>query len=278
MSMGNALTAVATGDVTGYDNPAVLGFMTHRTGSLSAGLLSLDRSLNFVSFSLPMPPRAGLAIGIINSGVSNIDGRDIDGQPTGALTTSENSAFLSFGIRSSAGFSLGISLKILYARLYTDMTSTTAGVDIGFYMPISPMWSIGATARDIGSRYKWDTSTLYGQDAGRTSSDAFPRLYTVGTAYQLFDGTALVSADIQFSDQSTTFIRCGVEYSVIPELTLHGGIDRIDLHQTGNGIRPAAGFSLQRSLANWSPALDYAYVIEPFAPRGIHMISISARF
>ena len=90
MAMGNAMSAVSSGDLAGYYNPALLPYAPGRYGAASFGFLSLDRTLNFLQYTQPLPPMAGLSLGIINSGVSNIDGRDSDGEPTGPMKTSEN--------------------------------------------------------------------------------------------------------------------------------------------------------------------------------------------
>lgn len=277
MGLGNAMTAVADGDILGYSNPALLPWAEYRQAAASFGILSLDRSLNFLYYTQPLPPQAGISIGIINAGVNSIDGRDEAGFETGLLKTSENQAFLSFGIRTKPGMTLGVTVKLLYYHLYTDLNSLTAGVDLGVFYPVSTDLFVGATVRDINSKYKWDSSKRYGQDGG-SSEDAFPQLYTVGAAYRLPDSIATVSMDCEFSNASTILLRTGIEVPIIQELTLRAGIDRIDLREKGNGVRPAFGFSTGTTLGSWTPSLHYAFVLEPFAPSGLHMISLSARF
>ena len=51
IGMGNAQTAVVSGDVTGYYNPALIPFVEYRFVSATFGVLSLDRSLNFLGYS-----------------------------------------------------------------------------------------------------------------------------------------------------------------------------------------------------------------------------------
>ncbi len=277
MAMGNAMTAVDQGEIAGYYNPALLPFTQRRTISASAGFLTLDRSLNFLSFSAPLPPFAGVSAGIINSGVSKIDGRNGDGTPTGMLKTAENAAFLGFALRFPAGFSAGVTIKLLYAHLYTDLTSTTVGVDAGVFVPINRYLRAAATVKDIGSKYKWDTSNLYGQD-GKSSVDAFPRLYTAGVEFLVPDSLGIVTAEVEASNKSTLQLRLGAEYPVVPALTLRAGVDRIDLKEKGNGVRPAFGFMVQREMGNWTPALEYTYILEPFTTSGIHMVSVTVLF
>jgi len=277
MGMGNAMTAVTEGLITGYYNPALIAWSTNRNASASFGILSLDRSLNFLHYTQPVPPMAAVSVGIINAGVSNIDGRDADAEPTGPLRTSENQVFLGFGARFKSGLSLGLNFKLYYYHLYTDVSSTTIGLDLGALYAVLPSLTVGLAVHDINSKYKWDTSTLYGTQ-GNSSSDGFPLLVTLGVAYRVLDSLALVTGDLEFSNASTATLRLGAEVPIIPEVTVRAGVDRIDLKEKGTGLRPAFGFTVGKTLEGWTPALNYAYVFEPFSPTGLHMISLSVMF
>lgn len=274
IGMGNALTAVNTGDLVGYYNPATLSQASSRTVSASFGILALDRRLNFLHYTQPVHPTAGISFGIINAGVSDIDGRDADGEPTGALQTSENQVFLAFANRFRGGFSLGINLKMYYHRLYTDVSALSVGLDFGALIPVTDALTLGATVRDVNSQYRWDTSQLYGQ-SGNSTRDKFPLLYTGGAAYMLPESLGLVAVDLEMSNQRTLTLRFGAEVPVLPELTFRAGLDRIDLKEKGAGIRPTFGFTLRKSFETWAPALHYAYVHEPFVSPGMHVISLS---
>ncbi len=278
MGMGNAMTAVTTGEIFSYYNPALLPFSESRVGTAALGVLGLDRRLNFLGYTQALPPMAGISAGIINAGVTDIDGRDSDGKQTGALRTSENEVFLSFATRLKAGLSLGLTIKLLYYQLYTDVSSTTAGIDFGVLYPVNDELTVGATVRDVDSKYKWDSSKLYGSMNGVSTSDDWPALYTIGAAYKLPDSLGVISTDIEFSSVKTVILRAGAEVPIIPEVAVRAGIDRVDLKDKGNGVKPAFGLTIRKSFDGFTPALNYAYVFEPFSPSGIHMISLSAAF
>ncbi len=277
MAMGNAMSAVTSGDLASYYNPALLPFAATRSGSASMGILSLDRSLNFLSYAMPLPPKAGLAINVINAGVSNIDGRDGDGEQTGALRTSENLVSLGFAIRFSPVFSAGVNVKLLYYHLYTDVSSTTVGFDFGAFYMVTPELGAAVTVRNVNSRYKWDTGPLFGQ-SGQSSEEAFPQMYTAGLSYQLDDSLGVVDAEVEFSNKETILARAGVEVTILPEFSARAGIDRIDLKKKGNGIKPSFGFTFRKPLGGWTPAVHYAFIIEPFAPTDMHIITVSVAF
>lgn len=87
MAMGNAMTAVTSGDVQSYYNPALVPFETEPTAVATYGVLSLDRTLNFLSYTKSLKPNAGFSLSLINAGVGNIDGRDRDGIHTETYST-----------------------------------------------------------------------------------------------------------------------------------------------------------------------------------------------
>jgi hypothetical protein len=277
MAMGNAMSAVTSGDILGYYNPALLASATTRTGSASFGILSLDRKLNFLHYTQPLPPMAGITFGVINSGVSNIDGRDSDGEPTGPLKTSENQVMLGFAARFKSGLSFGLSFKLYYFQLYSEIVSTTIGLDVGALYRLNDDVNVSLTVRDINSKYKWDSAKLYGQ-SGSSTQDNFPMLFIAGTAVNIPGGWGIASAEVEFSNVSTIIARAGLEIPLLPEVSVRAGIDRIDVKERGRGVRPSLGFLLSRDLGGWSPALHYAYVIEPYSPSGMHMISLAVTF
>jgi hypothetical protein len=277
MSMGNAMSAVTNGDVGAYYNPALLPSADSRYVSASFGILSLDRRLNFLSYTQALRQRAGISIGLINAGVTGIDGRDGDGQQTGPLRTSENQAFLGFAIRATDDLQVGLTLKLYYYQLYTDVSSTTIGVDFGALYRLGEGFTAAVTVKDINSRYKWDTSTIFGQ-SGQTSEDQFPVLTAAALSYMLPDSIALVAVETEFSSSSTFMVRAGVEVPLIPDFAVRAGIDRVDVKESGNGVRPSFGFTARTSLGGWTPALQYAFVLEPFAPTAMHVITLLVSF
>ncbi len=276
MGMGNALTAVIDGDVASFYNPAVTPFLTERVAAVSYGLLSLDRSLNTLSYSQAIKPTAGFSFGIINAGVSKIDGRDGDGAQTGELFTSENQFSFSFANRMSKVISLGISFKIYYYRLYENVSTTDLGIDAGGIARLTNNLTLGIVVQDIGSKYKWDTSNLYG-DQGFSTVEPFPLLRKIGLAYAFNDNTGLISFDFENSNKNTNILRLGGEVSLSEMFTVRAGLDHWDIQDAAQAA-PTFGFTVRTSSAELTPVINYAYVIEPYGLFGMHIISLSTRF
>ncbi len=277
MGMGNAMTAVSSGDVSTYYNPALSAFSGQRTAAATFGILSLDRYLNFLSYTQSINAQAGISAGLINSGVRKIDGRDGDGVHTEDYSTTENQFYLNFSNRVDPSVSIGVTIKLLYSKLFEDVKSTTVGFDVGAYVQATDQLSIGVMLQDINSKYKWDTKSIYEQ-SGKSTEDKFPMLRRIGLAYKLLENSAIVSLEFENTSEKTNSLRFGAEYSFMENFTVRGGLDRWVFGDNTAGAKPSFGFTAKNSFNGWTPTINYAFVIEPFSPHGMHIITVSANF
>jgi hypothetical protein len=274
MAMGNAGNAVIHGTLGSYYNPASVAFTSAPTLEASMGMLSLDRSLNFLHFTTRIPPGAGVSVSVINSGVSNIDGRNRDGRHTTMLSTSENIFSFAFGLRFSERLAGGLAFKLLYFDLYEDMSSTTIGIDFGLVYQANRNLTLGVNVKDVNSKYEWDSTPLYGQQ-GRRTTDTFPILYQFGGAYLTNDRTLLVSVQSEYSKEFDFIFRAGVEAYLTENIILRGGIDNLFESEIS---KPSLGIGIRYPVNGWTPSFNYALVFEPFAPSSLHIISVGIEF
>ena len=283
MGMGNAMISVVSGNLVSYYNPAVSTFQEGSLFQTSYSFLSLDRTLNFLSFTkkLKVGKRkkriAGFSVGIINAGVSGIDGRDNQGLKIGDLSTSENQFFLSFSNRFSDKFSLGVGIKFYYFKLYEEITSTALGIDIGAIYLINKNISFAASINDINSKYKWDTSSLYGLEGNSTIYN-FPLLFRLGLSYKFSKPNLLASVELEHSNAQTDFIRIGAEYNIFESLFFRGGVDRISISNTDIPARPSLGFSYMKKFDSFNVGINYAFVLEPYSSYDSHIIGVEILF
>ena len=275
MAMANALTAVRTDDGIAYYNPAVVPFQTRPSALLAAGFLPFDRNLNFASYTQSIKPTGGFSLALINSGVSKIQGRSVDGAPTEMYSTSENEFLFSFGVKVRPDFAIGVSPKILYYSLFESVKSTTVGFDLGMLYAPSDAWTVGVVVADVNSKYKWDTSQLYGAD-GNTTIDHFPLRRKIAVCYSPVFLKGRVAGEVEWVG-SVLVSRVGAEVAIHENVTVRGGIDQIDF---GGRIdcKPSIGFSLKTSVGSLMPCIDYGYVLEPYGTGGIHMLSLRMSF
>jgi hypothetical protein len=288
MGMGNAMSSVTEGNLVSYYNPALSVFQERNSFQTSYSFLSLDRSLNFLNFTRKFDfysskdtskPRstAGLSIGLINSGVSKIDGRDGDGAKTGDLLTSENQFFLGLANRFSDKVSIGIAFKLYYYKLYEQITATAFGLDIGALYKINKYFNLSLMISDLNSRYKWDTGPLYGVD-GTTSENKFPLMKKIGLSYSNKESKILISAEVESSNGGTNIIRAGAEYNIIESLYFRAGFDQFNLSNKDWPVKPTAGFSYFKQFGSMIVGVDYAFMIEQNSPSDRHIVGLSINF
>jgi len=301
ISMGNAVVSDAFGDINGFYNPALATFQEEGLVNLGYTFLSLDRKLNFVGFTkkikLPQQEQggAGITVAWINSGVTDIDGRDNDTKQIGTFTTFENEFYLGTAFIINEKISLGVGFKLYYAKLFTDVTATSFALDLGGIYKANNNLAFGLTYKDIGAKYEWQTSDLYGS-LGNTTTDKFPKLLEVGATYllpknigigtialqQFFNPafSADTSGVIPESNDNTVF-RIGFEANIISQVKFRAGLDRIDLSTddfTGN-LEPTFGLGLNKNLSkNINLGIDYSFQLEPFTHDPIQNIGIVFKF
>jgi hypothetical protein len=291
MAMGNAMTAVTTGTINSYYNPANNPFIEDNSILLGYTFLSLDRKLNFVQLSKrfiqyqrdsygnktdEVHSKAGVTFGIINSGVDNIDGRDNSGLQTKMYSTSENLFFLSVGITPSEKLSVGVTAKYYHYSLFDKMSSTGVGFDIGVIYKLFKRLTIGGFIGDINSKYRWDSTPLYGEE-GNNFYDYFPVLKRIGVAYLLPKDLGIVALDFETTSYGTKTFKLGSEINLIEYLSLRAGVDRFNLENSDMIPNISLGFGLHHSIMSKYFELNYAFVTEPYAPFDRHIISLGVR-
>ncbi len=275
MAMANVLTAAKLEDETSYYNPALVPFQAHPSALLSAGFLPLDRNLNFASYTQSIKPTGGFSLALINAGVSRIEGRSLDGRPTEMYSTSENEFLFTFGTKLRPDFAIGVSAKILYYALFGGVKSTTVGFDLGILFTPADEWSVGVVVADVNSKYKWDTSQLYGSD-GNTTIDRFPLRRKIAVCYSPGTLDGRIAGEVEWIG-TVLVSRIGTELVIHENLALRGGIDQIEFGGNINA-KPSIGFSVQTVVGSWKPTVDYGYILEPYASGGIHMLSVRVSF
>jgi opacity protein-like surface antigen len=292
IGMGNAMSAVVEGNLVSYYNPALIVHQENNSFQTSYSFLSLDRSLNFLNFtkrfefyskkdSLVENPKpratAGISVGIINAGVSKIDGRDNQGIKTGDLSTSENQFFLGLANKFSDKFSMGVAVKFYYYKLYEEITSSSVGFDVGALYKLNENWIISAMISDINSKYKWDTAPVY-ELQGSTTEDKFPILKKAGVSYRNKNLGLIASAEFENSNAETNIIRCGAEYNVIENLFVRGGVDQFNISNTDFPPKLALGFSYFKKFGTIIFGVDYAFAVEQYSPYDRHIVGLSVNF
>jgi hypothetical protein len=291
MGMGNALSSVITGDKAAYYNPALSVFQEDNSFQTSYSILSLDRNLNFLSFTrkfefgkkdaegnfIGRKRVAGISAGIINASVSNFKQRDNQGNVSGELNPFENQFFVALANQFSDKFTIGFTAKFYYSKLYDEISTNTLGLDIGALYLVNKSITISAVVTDLLSKYEWDTTPIYNQK-GYSVDVKFPMLRKIGISYFLEDTKLLAAVEFENSSVGTNYLRFGVEYGIYEGLFIRGGLDKFDISHTSVPSRPSLGFSYFRDFCTLVAGVNYAFVIEPYSSFDQHIIGIDINF
>lgn len=272
IAMGNAAGAVWTGEVSGQYNPAVVPFSSTPTFSASWAFMSLDRRIGYLHYTRSLPPTAGLSFSVVSAGVDDIQGRDRSGATTEVYSTFENMFALSFANRFSEVITAGITAKLFYYRLFEKVSSTTVGIDLGMTATLSKSLKAGLTVQDIGSKYQWNTTPIYG-DGGLNRAEYFPRRVRLSGAYISEWNALLIGAEFESIAGSELF-RVGAEVAPLPWITFRAGLDQIS-NDDGLPLKPTVGIAVTQLVDEWTPSFQYTFVREPFIGTAMHIISIS---
>jgi len=297
IAMGNALTASSADDLSPYYNPALAPSASGQRITASAALLAFDRELQFLEFTTPIGPTAGIGVGVIHAGVSNIDGRDINGVRTGLLSTDEFAFLLSFGNRFADRLSVGATLK-LYQADYAEAVGEVRsfGLDLGTRVEVTEQVHVGVSVSDLLAKYEFGQS-----GGGRTNTDYFPTRLRAGAEVRLLDGRLALTGEYESrftrrderirtpvpttrgprtQTQTETRVlhdsqgRLGAAYQIIDILELRAGVDRL-----GGGdveaLRPSAGFGLDEEIGNLSVRVGYAVVLESYTRNAMSLFTLS---
>ncbi|MEM1126332.1 MAG: hypothetical protein AAGI71_06745 [Bacteroidota bacterium] len=299
LAMSNALVADAFGHASPYYNPALAPFTAGQHLEASAALMSLDRELQFLQFATPLQPRAGVAAGLIRAGVSGIDGRDFSGYHTQELSTDEFAFFLAFGIRIGERVTIGTALQLFRSDYLEALSAVnTLGIDLGLTVRVTDNLILGLTADDLLARYTWDTSSVFA-DAGRSTTDAFPRRLRLGAAYQFLQGRARVTGEYEaqfvtregrtvrvdivdglprravdtedFTIRSNA-LRVGAEIDLIESFALRAGVGQGSSEETA--VAPTAGFMIEQPVGALTARAEYAAKAEPYGAGILHLITL----
>lgn len=275
-AQGDAFVARADNGFAAYYNPAGLSFLPTRSFAVSYSNLSLDRSLHYVGLTFPLKPTAGLSLGWINAGVSDIDGRDYDGNHYGTLSYHDNAFAFAFANRFSDFVAVGVGVKVLYSlfpKLLEDdkaLKSTAVGIDVGILVKPVKTIRIGLQAKDINGKNSWDTSKYYSE--GSTRNDEFPTIYNAGIALVPNEEIS-VEYDFEASSEDVVEHHFGLEYAVINDAKY-----RFDLRFGYDGDKPTFGFGYRFPMMETTSVIDAAYLIDEISPSDTMIFSWSILF
>jgi len=265
IAMGGAQTAVADDGFAAFYNPGGLPFLEKRHFSTTYSLLSLDRKIQYISYSQSLKPQAGVSLFWLGAGTDKIDGRDLSGNHTFDLSESMNIFGLSFANRFHDKVALGLTIKVFRHTL--DLVSDKLSADDLFFdiglmvLPVKDL-KVGIQLKDTNGGLSWDTQNIFTR--GTTSVDSIPYIINTGASYILKD-KYLISTTLEFNQLLQEKFRLGLEYKVNELYALRIGTndDRIAF---GGGLLYSVPGSIETEI-------NYAFQQEFSGEGGTHLFS-----
>ena len=198
LAMGGAYVAVANDATAGYWNPAGLSQIEKVSfASMIAANMAEDRKYNYLAIAGKFE-FGSVGFSWLNSGTSDIDGRDNIGNPTGDFNYNDHVFLFSYG-KAMEKFQVGVNFKVIYMKAdsKTDFSKSGVGFDAGVKYIIDEKVHLGVTAFDLGTKV----------------GDEVPANFRVGVAVFPVEGFT-IPLDIQKTqNESEIKLRTGAEYS-----------------------------------------------------------------
>ena len=246
LAMGGAFVAVADDATAVCWNPAGLAqVMDTRIAGMSTDLFGMDSTHQYVG-AVTTFANIGIGLGWERASVTG-DGVDADGNPTGSFSWDESTILGTLATNIMDIGLAGATAKYYMANGY-DGTASGFGFDLGLLVNLGDMFAIGVTALDVGgSAITWDDA----------DTDTISGMYKAGLAMKLADDMLVLAADIDFDGTEMGDAHLGLEFNVIKELALRGGVVLTDNFQdyyfsVGGGINVAGLY------------VDAAYLLQEF--------------
>lgn len=269
-ALGAAYTALSKDAYSPTINPAGLGFMDSM--QFSGQHLSYLESMHYeyLSFGVPLPRSAncsgsecpGSALGgsVQYLGSGDITGRDTNGNVTGDFSSYYAAYNLAYGRAINDKLSLGLTTKMIHAKL-DDVTASAFAADLGSMYRLRSNLTLAATLTNVGSKLKF-----------LSEGDSLPMAFHLGGAYRP-GSNWLISSEVVVPKTGLTSFHLGGEWRPLEMLSLRTGY-RTD---TTKELSMLAGYTLGMGIHMWGQELAYAWL--PYGDLGnTHYISLLMQF
>lgn len=250
LAMGGAFVAVADDSTAVKWNPAGLALLDDtRIGGMSTDLFGMGITHQYVGATSTFA-NFGIGLGWERASIAG-DGVDGEGNPTGSFNWSESAVIGTFATNIMDIGLAGANVKYYMADSGLGDTASGFGFDLGLLVNLGDMFTIGVNATDLGN-------TAISWDGGAT--DSITGMYKAGVAMKLVDGKLIMAGDIGFDGTALGDANVGLEYKVIDELALRGGVVLTDEFQSYNftvgaginiaGLTVDAAYIMNETLGN----------------------------
>ena len=266
ISMGNAQVATADNGFGFYYNPAAAPYLEKFSANISYDFLSLDRRYAFIGISSPRKPNGGLSLGLIYSGVGDIQGYNSNGEKTEKIKHGLYAIYFSVGLMIKPNrLSIGISAKYLREDLSDpDFNYDGKGfaADLGIMYKVDSHLSLGYQIKDINGKLKSNTNEIF--ERGMEKDNEFPVSHRIGFYYHTPLDWIRAAYDFEWSTAGQEKNHLGFEF-VGPGVAGRIGYD-------SNHFTFGGGLEFDR-FKKFHATLNYAFVSSVIDEGSSHIFS-----
>ena len=263
LAMGGAFVAVCDDATAMVWNPAGLAQLDDtRLTAMSVDLLGFGANHRFVGLTTSFA-NLGIGLGWESMSASG-DVLDFDGTILGSIKQSDNVIIGSLATNVLDVAMAGANVKY-YMSTLGENEAQGFGFDLGLLVSLGDTFVIGVNAIDLGgSAITWESD----------AADTVTGLYKAGVAMKLADGRFVLAADVDFDGVNPGDTHVGMEFKVIDELALRGGVVLVDSSFTNYYLTVGAGINVAGLY------VDAAYLLNDTLELGAdtHMLVLSAEF
>lgn len=272
LAMGGAFVAVADDATAGFYNPAGLTQITMRTFGAFYRKITLDRKLTYVTYAQPIRNEASISLAWVNAGVSDVMGRDGDGNLTEEISNYQNAVQLFLGRRVIEQLSVGLTIGYIQYNL-ANINAYGLGFGASVMGKPTPKLRLGAAVENLGMKYSW-TSGNYWKSVdpeilGSAVEEEFPINFRLGASYLLLQDKILLSSEIDKSGSQKAKLHLGAEGWAMKNVAGRLGYDQGSV---------TFGVGLKQPIKSAVLGFDYAFVGSRVGDDADHLISLQFEF
>jgi hypothetical protein len=242
-ALGSAYSAMASDAYAPVWNPA--GLARIDSNQFAAQHLSYLETIHyeFASFVHPLGKGRTLGGSIQYLGSGDIAGTDLFGNPTADFSAHYAAYSLAYGQPINDKLSLGLTGKIINAKI-SDVSANAYAFDLGSMYQATSRLRLACVLSNVGTKL-----TFLDQ------SDSLPLAFHVGAQYRMNSNLTLAEEGV-YEQTGLASYHTGLEWAPMDHLVLRLGY-RTD---TLKGLSPLAGLTTGIGLNLWGFELSYAWV------------------
>ena len=268
-SLAGALIADKTPGFYAFSNPSLLKYARSSQIGISYQSMSLDRSIQSISFVKNLPPSAGVGLAVLRAGTENIQGKNSMNEQTQIFSAQEIKGIISFGVSFNSRLAFGINIKAFFSSIAPEIinvqSSKGMGWDVGFLYKFHRHFILGGIIENLNSSYIWRMTKYNDQE---TYEEFFPQSLKLGVSYTGYRDVSIYFQEDMVNTPGNHInyrYRLGIEYILSNRIKLRGGLRQArgalssDVENIGLNIKSSVGLGIPLKI--WKRQyvqLDYA--------------------